>query len=123
MVSRSVIHDIVIPIVSKIMREQGYINPYGHSIIRDVHLEDFFEEEMRRHFGVIGSNGCQHLREQLEEGKKNDPYAFEHLIRRLLNKYVKLAAQIKYTKKIREPGKGPPDRFSELRKEYPIRRF
>ena len=123
MVSRSVIHDIVIPVVSKILSEQGYIAPYERSIIRDVHLEEFFEEEMRRHFGVIGSNGCQHLREQLEEGKKNDPYAFEHLVRRLLNKYIKLAAQVKYSKKFRQPEKGPPDRFSGLRKEYPIRRF
>ena len=116
--SRSVIRDIVVPIVSKIMVEDGYFDSYRRLDIRDEHLEEFLEEQMRRRFGVIGSNGCQHLREQLEEAKKNDPYSFEFLVRQLVEKYVKLATKIKYTKKLENLEKGPPDRFSELRKRY-----
>lgn len=124
--SRRVVRDVVIPIVSKIMREEGYFTRYGRFSIRDRRLEDFLEEEMRRHFGVIGSNGCQHLREQLEEAKKNDPYSFQFLIKRLVNRYIKLSAKIKYAKrlkKIEEVEEGPPDRFSELRKEDRLRGF
>lgn len=87
--SRTVIRDIVIPIVSKAMREQGHFLPYTHFVIEDENLEAFFEEEMRRYFGVIGSNRCQHLKEQLEEAKKNDPDSFEFLIGRLLGKIHK----------------------------------
>lgn len=116
--SRSVIRDIVITIVSKIMVEEGYFGGYRRFDIRDEHLEEFLEEEMRRRFGVIGSNGCQHLREQLEEAKKNDPYSFEFLVRQLVEKYVKLSAKIRYAKNLEDLEKGPPDRFSELRKKY-----
>ena len=116
--SRSVIRDIVIPIVSKTMVEEGYFDGYRGFDIRDEHLEEFLEEQMRRRFGVIGSNGCQHLREQLEEAKKNDPYSFEFLVRQLVEKYVKLATRLKYAKKLEDLEKGPPDRFSELRKKH-----
>jgi len=117
-VSRSVIHDIVVPIVSKIMVEDGYFSPHRRLDIRDEHLEEFLEEAMRRRFGVIGSNGCQHLREQLEEAKKNDPYSFEFLVRQLLEKYVKLSTKIRHAKELEDLEKEPPDRFSELRKKY-----
>lgn len=116
--SRSVIRDIVIPLVSKMMVEDGYFSGYRRFDIRDEHLEEYLEEEMRRRFGVIGSNGCQHLREQLEEAKKNDPYSFEFLVRKLVEKYVKLATKIRYAKELEDLEKGPPDRFSELRKKY-----
>ncbi|NIQ06182.1 MAG: hypothetical protein GWO20_10795, partial [Candidatus Korarchaeota archaeon] len=46
--SRRVIQDIVIPIISKIMREEGYFPSYTHLDIRDEHLEEFLEEEMRK---------------------------------------------------------------------------
>lgn len=116
--SRQVIRDIVIPIVQKIMHEQRYYASFGHTTIEDPQLEEFLEEEMRRQFGVIGANECQHLREQLEDAKKNDPYAFEFLIRRLLNKYVKLAIKVRSTKKTEDCETGPPDRFSEQRRRY-----
>jgi hypothetical protein len=106
------------PIVSKIMAEEGYFNPYEISDFRDELLEEFLEEELRRCFGVIGSNGCQHLKEQLEEAKKNDPYSFEFLIRQLIRKYVKLAVKVRSAKKLKETTEGPPDRFSELRRKY-----
>lgn len=121
--SRSVIRDIVVPIVSKIMVEDGYFNGYRRFDIRDEHLEEFLEEEMRRRFGVIGSNGCQHLREQLEEARKNDPYSFEFLVRQLVQKYVRLATKIRYAKELEDLEKGPPDRFSELRRRYLRRRL
>lgn len=120
--SRRVIRDVVIPIVERIMSQQMYYSRnrfYRRPIIQDPNLEEFLEEEMRRRFGVIGANGCQHLREQLEEAKRNDPYAFEFLIRELLKKYVKLATKIRQAKKLKELERGPPDRFSELRKKYP----
>ena len=107
----------MIPIVSKIIVGDGYFNPYRPFDLRDDQLEEFLEEQMRRLFGVIGSNECQHLREQLEEAKRNDPYAFEHLARQLLEKYVKLVAKIRHAEKLKKPERGPPDRFSELRKK------
>ena len=116
--SRIVIQDIVIPIVSRIMHEEHYFHPFERFDIRDERLEEFLEEELRRRFGVIGANGCQHLREQLEEARKNDPYSFEFLIKELVKKYVKLATQIRYAKRIKKTQEGPPDRFSELRKRY-----
>lgn len=113
--SRIVIRDIVIPIVERILWEQRHHTSFGHPIVQDQNFEEFIEEEMRRHFGVLGANDCQHLREQLEEAKKNDPYAFEYLLRQLVEKYVKLATKIRTAKKLED---GPPDRFSEVRKKY-----
>jgi hypothetical protein len=91
--SRRIIQDIIIPIVEKIMREQRIL--IVPSQIRDSKLEEFLEEEMRRHFGVIGANECQHLREQLEEARKNDPDALEFLLKLLLEKYMKLASKLR----------------------------
>jgi hypothetical protein len=51
--SRTVIHDIVIPVVQKIMQETG-IGPLNAAIM-DPALEEFLEEAMRRYFGVIGA--------------------------------------------------------------------
>ena len=81
------------------MWRERYLTGYGLPVIRDPVFEEFLEEEMRRHFGVIGADGCQHFREQIEEAKRNDPYAFEHLIKRLLEKYVKLSTKIRNAKK------------------------
>lgn len=115
--SRQIIRDIVIPVVVKIMREQGYL--FGHVSILDDQLEEFLEEEMRRRFAVSGANECQHLKEQLEEALKNDPYAFEFVTKRILEKYVKLATKLRQAKRL-EKLEGPPDRFSELRRKYPM---
>jgi hypothetical protein len=112
--SRIVIHDIVMPIVQKIL-QQTYSFP-GHThftAIRDVHLEEFLEEELRRHFGVIGANDCQHLREQLSEAKRNDPYSFDLLIRRFLNRYVQLQTKLRLAKKLPK---------SKLRKQDTIKK-
>jgi len=114
-VSRTVIRDVVVPIISKIMREEGYFSPYRHLRLEDTHLEEFMEEALRKRFGVIGANDCQHLKEQLEEANKNDPYSLEFLVKRLLKKYVKLSTKIRYAKRIKKVSKGPPDRFSRLR--------
>lgn len=116
--SREVIHDVIIPIISKIMREDGFFTPYRTIDLNDEHLEQFLEEEMRRRFGVIGANGCQHLKEQLEEAKKNDPYELEYLLRQLLRKYVKLQVKIRQGKRRRSDLRGPPDRFLEQRRKY-----
>ena len=116
--SRIVIHDIVVPIVSRIMTEEGYFGSYRPVDIRDENLEEFLEEEMRRYFGVIGANGCQHLKEQLEEAKRNDPYAFEYVLRQLLRKYLKLQIKLRKGKVKEKALQGPPDRFSEQRKRY-----
>ncbi|HEY4675169.1 MAG TPA: hypothetical protein VIH48_03850 [Candidatus Bathyarchaeia archaeon] len=116
--SRGIIHDIVIPIVSKMMVEEGYFTPYRALDIRDENLEEFLEEEMRRHFGVIGANDCQHLKEQLEEAKKNDPHSFEFLIRQLVRKYVKLTVNVRNAEHLKDMESGPPDRFAEMRRRY-----
>lgn len=116
--SRTVIHDIVLPIVSRIMAEEGYFGSPRFVDIRDENLDEFLEEEMRRYFGVIGADGCQHLKEQLEEAKKNDPYAFEYLLRQLLKKYLKLSVKLKKSAKRETFLQGPPDRFAQQRKRY-----
>jgi hypothetical protein len=115
--SRTIIHTIVIPDVLKIIVEDRVLPSRAPYDIRDEALEEFLEEEMRRAFGVIGANGCQHLEEQIKEAKKNDPFAYEELLRHLLKKYVKIAQKLKEAKKGRQ---GPPDRFAELRKKYPL---
>lgn len=117
--SRAVIRDIVIPIVEKIMREQRLLSTFRSPLIRDPNLEEFLEEEMRRNFGVIGANECQHLREQLEMARKNDPYAFEFLIKELVKRYVKLAAKIRSAKKLRKPSDGP----LESRRKHSLFRY
>ena len=114
--SRTVIHDVVIPVVERIIIQQRFgWNP----IAQDSRLEEFLEEEMRRHFGVVGANECQHLKEQLEEAKKNDPFAFEYLLARLMKKYVSLEVKLRGAEEASDSETGPPDRFSRLRKKYP----
>lgn len=100
------------------MADDGYLSSYRLFEIRDENLEEFLEEEMRKHFGVIGSNGCQHLKEQLEEAIKNDPFAFEYFLRQLLKKYVKLSVDLRKFKKQENEFQGPPDRFLEQLKRY-----
>lgn len=116
--SNGVIRDIVIPIVTRIMHEDGYFTTHGVHTVRDEQLEQFLEEEMRRMFGVIGANECQHLKEQLEEAKRNDPYAFEYVLRQLLRNYVKLQLKARQLKKGQTDLEGPPDRFAEQRRRY-----
>jgi hypothetical protein len=70
---------------------------------------------------VIGANGCQHLREQLEEAKRNDPYAFEQLLRRLLTMYVKLSVKIRTAKKLQERKKKNADNMKKRKKSATAR--
>lgn len=116
--SNQVIQDIVIPIVSRMMLEEGDFGPYGRPMVRDEQLEQFLEEEMRRMFGVIGADGCQHLREQLEQARKYDPYSFEYALRQLLRKYVKIQVKLRQQKKKQVILEGPPDRFEAQRRAY-----
>jgi hypothetical protein len=114
--SRTVIRDVVIPFIQRIMQRDG-IGP-SNAVIQDPALEEFLEEAMRRYFGVIGANDCQHLKEQLEEAIKNDPYAFEYFLRQLLQMYVKLQVKIRQAEKKQSEQEGPPDRFAEQRRKY-----
>lgn len=119
MLSRQIIQDVVIPIIISIMGEDGYLNPL-RAEVRDQQLEEFLEEELRRRFGVIGADGCQHLKEQLEQARKNDPFEFTETLRILLRKYVKIQARIRRALKMKEMEKGPPDRFVPQRRRYPL---
>nr|MDO8134474.1 hypothetical protein [Candidatus Njordarchaeum guaymaensis] len=116
--SRTVITDIVIPVVSKILADAGFPGLYGQVEVRDENLEEYLEEEMRRLFGVIGADRCQHLKEQLEEAKKNDPFAFEHLLKQLLTKYVKMQIMLRQARDKKDESVDPPDRFAEQRRRY-----
>ncbi len=118
--SRTVIRDVVIPIVQRIMWENRHHHGFGPPTVHDSRLEEFLEEEMRRHFGVMGADGCQHLREQLEEARKNDPYSFEQLVRKLLDQYVRLAAKIRSAKKIKKTQKEPNDQTKKRKKNVYI---
>jgi len=119
-VSGQVIHDVVIPIMSRIMTDGGYVSPLGMLDIRDPRLEEYLEEQLRRRFGVIGADGCQHLKEQLEQAKKNDPYEFRQLLKQLLEKYVNLEIKMRHAEEEKKLENGPPDRFREQRKKYPL---
>jgi len=119
-VSGQVIHDVVIPIVSRIMIDGGYTSSHGMVDIRDARLEEYLEEQLRRRFGVIGANGCQHLKEQLEQAKKNDPYEFQQLLKGLLEKYVQLEVKLRRAEEEKKLENGPPDRFLEQRRKYPV---
>ncbi len=63
--SRQIIQDVVIPIMTRIIADGGYISIHGMLDVRDARLEEYLEEQLRRRFGVIGADGCQHLKEQL----------------------------------------------------------
>jgi hypothetical protein len=101
------------------MTDSGYFSPYGMLDIRDPRLEEYLEEQLRRRFGVIGADGCQHLKEQLEQAKKNDPYELDQLLKRLLEEYVKFEVKLRLLENQKRLEKGPPDRFMEQRKKYP----
>lgn len=118
--SNQVIHDVVISIVSRIMIDGGYASSRGMLDIRDARLEEYLEEQLRRRFGVIGTNGCQHMKEQLDQAKKNDPYEFQQLLKRLLEEYVKLEVKLRRAEEEKKLENGPPDRFLEQRKKYPV---
>jgi hypothetical protein len=119
-VSRQIIQDIVIPIVARIMADDGYMSSREMFDLRDPVLEEFLEEELRRRFGIVGANGCQHLKEQLEQARKNDPFEFDQIVRQILEKYVKLQVKIRHPRKAMELEDGPPDRFSKQRRRYPL---
>jgi hypothetical protein len=118
--SRTIIHTIVIPDVLRVLVEDRVLPKWTPYEIRDENLEEFLEEEMRRAFGVIGANGCQHLEEQIKEAKKNDPFAYDELLRQLLKKYKRISEKMRQAKK--NDAQGPPDRFAELRKRFPLSR-
>ena len=105
--SRLVIHDIVIPIVARILERERYIS--GFSVIEDRNLEEFLEEELKLTFSLCGSASfCEKLKEALEQRLREDPKAVEVLIKNLVMKYVKLKTAIKA---------GPPDRFQKQREK------
>lgn len=119
--SRLVIRDVVLPIVQKIMWESRPYHNIRYPIIQDHNLEEFLEEELRRYFGVIGANGCQHLKTQLEEAKRNDPYAFKQLLRRLLTTYIKLSVKLRTAKKLQEHKKKHADNLKKRKKSATAR--
>lgn len=96
------------------------MSSHGMLDIRDPRLEEYLEEQLRRRFGVIGADGCQHLKDQLEQAKKNDPYELQQLLKRLLEEYVKLEVKLRQVEDQKKLEKGPPDRFLEQRKKYPL---
>jgi len=105
--SRQVIHDIVIPIVARILERERYIS--GFAGIEDRNLEEFLEEELKFTFGLCGSaRTCEKLKEALEQRLREDPKAVEVLIKHLVMKYVRLKTSIRT---------GPPDRFQKLREK------
>ncbi len=116
--SRIVITDIVMPIVSRILNETDPVRFPRYAIVKDEDLEQYLEEEMKRWFGVIGADGCQHLREKLEDARRNDPSEFDNLLKELLTTYVKLQIKIRQAMMRKLEDDGPPDRFLQMRRKY-----
>jgi len=105
-VSRRIIIDLIIPIVERMM--SGIT---GDADIRDPHLEKFLEDELRAMYGVAGGNNCELLRTVLEDERKRDPTKFNAVIKKLIQKYVKLRRAVK------PDGEPVKSQFGEKREE------
>ena len=111
--SRKVIRDIVIPVVSKLMSSYGIYSGY-HLDVHDEILEDYLEQELMIYFNPCGKAGdCEELERLLKEVMQLDETQFDLLIERLMLKYVKLKSVLK--KKAER--KQSPDRFDKQRKQ------
>ena len=98
--SRKVIHDIVIPIVQRLLSMNKLygeaFSEHSHEVsIEDQRLEEFLEAQLIREFQVAGEVGgrCAQLEFLIKEYMQRDPVGFEQLIERLLNLYIKLRLQ------------------------------
>ena len=109
--SRKVIEDIVIPIVSRLMSSYG-IYPGETLDVHDKDLEEFLEQQLNEVFKPAGKAGeCKELERIIKEARQRDQTQFDLLIERLVHKYVKLKTALRKKK-----ATGPPDRFAEQRK-------
>ena len=89
--SRRVIEDLVLPIVTRKLVERGELPRYSrYATIRDRRLTDFFEEQLVKEFGVIGEVGgrCEALEYILEDLASRNPDYME--AGRILNLCIKL---------------------------------
>ena len=98
--SRKVIHDIIIPIVQRLLSmNKLYGEAFSEGIhdvsIDDKNLEEFLEAQLIREFQVAGEVGgrCAQLEFLIKEYMQRDPLGLEQLIERLLNLYIKLRLQ------------------------------
>ena len=89
--SRKVIHDLIIPIVTKIMREEKIFDSLHHYDIQDETLEEFLFEKLKQMYSSSGSfNGnCDDLRakiqETLDQGKGHE---LKIAVKMLLEEYI-----------------------------------
>ena len=114
--SRVVIHDLVIPIVIRLLNRMGAGIP-SYAIPHDEALEDYLDEQLSVLLGVCGSaDHYKELEKAIKEAKARDSEGFEMLIKQLLEKYIKLKTKLIQAFATRKERAGPPDRFKELRR-------
>ena len=134
--SRTIIITNIIPIVVRIMNQQG-ANLNSETQIRDENLIQFFEEELSQNLAIRGQSGnCTQLEEAIKEWLTRDKESLYEYIKFLLNKYISIQLKLSTAQKINQKltvkqvvemltnGGGnkvssPPDRFTEFRKQNP----
>jgi len=93
-VSRKVVHDLVMPLVLKLLDQMGAGLP-SYAIPHDTVLEDYLDEQLSIYFGVCGGrNHCEELEKAIKEAQQRDPEGFKEFVKQLLQRYIKLKAKI-----------------------------
>ena len=90
--SIKIIQRLVIPVVERMT------NIMGDTFIEDVELEKFLLNELCAMFGLAGGNNCEMLEAALEDARNRDPVKFNEMIRKLVEKYLKLRDSVRPVK-------------------------
>lgn len=97
--SRDMIQNIAIPIISRLIVE-GSFNTCRAFKIKHGSLDEFLRQQMAEHSDVIRTDTCQNLRESTEEARRHDAYASE------------FAAKVRRAKRLLDENR-PQDRLAE----------
>lgn len=132
--SRTIIIQDIIPIITNLMNKQG-ANLSSEVQIRDENLIEFLHNELTTCFSICGSaTRCEKLKAAIKEAREHDEIGFIEYIKLLLNKYVQLQLKLRNAQKLEQkltteqivklltdgkPDKSPPDKLTEFRKKNP----
>jgi len=125
--SRRIIHNVVIPVMQKMLyKNRTLSNGLHKDILMDEDLEEWLEEKLALHFGIVrpikGEGHCLELEKVCSGAVLEDPEGFEKLLRELLLEYCReyLENDTELLDKLlaEQEEKGPPDRFREQHREW-----